>query len=129
VLSPPLTSDVERTDVESPFWLCFVRGNISRCNWCKGRIARGPDKKPLPPPDDLVMRHKENVVFLNPNTGVYQCSREPRNVYYHPWKTCIAPHFKDFLPTWHIRVDRTVLNTFLDCHNDHIESEFGISFR
>ena len=52
---PPLASDVHRSDVGSPFWLCFVHGNISRCNGCKGRIARGQDKKPLPPPDDLVI--------------------------------------------------------------------------
>ena len=53
-------------------------------------------KKPLPPPDDVVLRHKETIVFKNPNTGVFQASRDPRNVYYHAWKTCVAAHFSDF---------------------------------
>ena len=126
---PPLASDVHRPDVGSPFWLCFIHGNISRCNGCKGRIACGQDKKPLPPPDDLVIRHRENVLFLNPNTGVYQQSREARNVYYHPWRTCIAPHFKAFIPSQHINVDREILNKFVDCHHAHIEREFGLSFQ
>ena len=126
--SPPLASDVHRPDVGSAFWLSFVHGNISRCNGYKGRIARGQDKKPLPPPDDLVIRHKENV-FLNPNTGVYQQSREARNVYYHPWRTCIAPHFKAFIPSQHINVDREILNKFVDCHHAPIEREFGLSFQ
>lgn len=30
----------ERPRVETEFWLCFVRGNISRCNGCKGKIGR-----------------------------------------------------------------------------------------
>ena len=108
---------------------CFVHGNISRCNGCKGRIARGQDKKSLPPPDDLVIRHRENVLFLNPNTGVYQQSREARNVYYHPWRTCIAPHFKALIPSQHINVDCEILNKFVDCHHAHIEREFGLSFQ
>ena len=95
----------------------------------ESRIARGQDKKPLPPPDDLVIRQRENVLFLNPNTGVYQQSREARNVYYHPWRTCIAPHFKALIPSQHINVDREILNKFVDCHHAHIEREFGLSFQ
>ena len=126
---PPLASDVHRPYVGSPFWLCFVHGNISRCNEFKGRIARGQDKKPLPPPDDLVIRCRENVLFFNPNTGVNQQSREARNVYYHPWRICIAPHFKAFIPSQHINVHREILKKFVDCHHAHIEREFGLSFQ
>lgn len=60
---PPLASDADCPDVGSPFWFCFVQGNISHCNGC----TRGQDKKPLPPPDNLMVCHKENVFFLNIN--------------------------------------------------------------
>ena len=55
--------------------------------------------------------------------------REARNVYYHPWRTCISPHFKAFIPSQHINVDREILNKFVDCHHAHIEREFGLSFQ
>ena len=57
---------------------------------CKGRIARG-QALPLPDVIDLVVHHRENVLFLNPNTRVYQQSREVCNAYYHPQKTS---HFR-----------------------------------
>ena len=85
---PPLASDVGHPDVGSLFLLCFVQGNISRCNGSKGRIAHG---QVLPLPDDLVVHRRENVLFLNPNTRVYQQSREVCNVYYHPRK---ISHFR-----------------------------------
>ena len=52
---PPLVpiSANTRPAVGDPFAVCFVQGNISRCNGCKGRIRQGDDGKPLPPPDDL----------------------------------------------------------------------------
>ena len=87
---PPLVpiSTGSRPAVGDPFSVCFVQGNISRCNGCKGRIRRGEDKKPLPPPDDIVLRHMEFVIFQNPNTGMFQQTHTPRNVYYHAQKTC-----------------------------------------
>jgi hypothetical protein len=36
------------------------------------------------------MRHREQVLFQNPYTGFFQLSKELRNVYYHPWKTCLS---------------------------------------
>ena len=77
----PFVQQEPRPSIFSPLWLCFVRGNISRCNGCKGKIGR-QGKKPLPPPDDLVLCHRETVVFQNPNTGIFQASHKPRNIYY-----------------------------------------------
>ena len=45
------------------FWVMMISGNISHCQGCSGKILRrGGDGKPLPPPDDLVMQHKECFV-------------------------------------------------------------------
>lgn len=98
----------QRPLVGSPLFVCFVQGNISQCNGCKGRIARATDKKPLPLPGDIVLRHKERVVYLNSRTGVYEQSRDDRNVYYHAYRTCVASHFLDFDATHHIKVDAAV---------------------
>ncbi len=124
---PPLVAvAAARPAVTNPFWLCFIHGNVSRCNGCKGRIMRGEDRKPLPPPDDLVIRHKEFVLFNNPRTGFFEQSREERNVYYHPWKTCIGPHFAHFNPALHIRVDGAIRERFVEAHIIHIRQEFGL---
>lgn len=46
---------------------CF--GNIFRSQGCSERIVRGPGGKPLPPPGDLIIQHKQQVMFQNPKTG------------------------------------------------------------
>ena len=102
VLSPLPVSSFPHEHVETPFWIVFIFGNISRCNGCKGRISRSVDNKVLPPPDDIVLGHKEYVVYQNSRSGLFEQSKDKRNVYYHPWKTCIAPHFMDFDPDRHI---------------------------
>ena len=112
--------------VDTPFWLAFLFGNVSRCNGCKGKIARDVNSKVLPPPDDIVFGHKEFVVFLNPRSGMFEQSREKRNVYYHTWKTCIAPHFMDFDPCKHIFVSSSVKQKLLPVHKALLAQEFGL---
>ena len=106
-----------------PFWICFAKGNISRCNGCKGRIGR------LSPPGDIVLQHKERVLFLNPNTGVYQLSRDYRNVYYHAQKSCVCPHFNNFIADTHIKVDGSVQGKLVDVHVQHLLKEFNINIK
>ena len=117
-------SQDQRPCVDTPFWLTFIFGNISRCNGCKGKIARGVNNKVLPPPDDVVFGHKEFVIFQNPHSGMFEQSREQRNVYYHTWKTCIAPHFRDFDPSKHISVSGPVKEKLLPTHKTLIAQEF-----
>ena len=42
-------------DCNNLFWVLLISGNISHCQGCLGKIMRGSDGKPLPPPDDLVV--------------------------------------------------------------------------
>ena len=126
--SPIQPASQQRPRVETPFWVTFVFGNVSRCNGCKGKIARDPNKKALPPPDDIVLQHKEYVIYQNSRTGYYEQSRDVRNVYYHPWKTCIASHFLDFQAINHIRVKSEVLQKFQIEHFTHFQTEFGLQF-
>ena len=59
----------------SPFYLVFVKGNISRCAGCGKRDLRDPDGKVHLPPDDLCLQRKEFVTFENPHTGLHQKSQ------------------------------------------------------
>ena len=97
----PLASDVDHSDIGSWFWLCFVQGNSSCCNGCKGQIARG-----------------QALNYLLQTTWWYIIERiyssliptwEACNVYYHPWKTS---HFQNLIPSEHIKVDHVVLSKF-----------------
>ena len=124
--SSAISPQQQRPRVDTPFWMVFIFGNVSRCNGCKGRISRGEDKKPLPPPDDIVLGHKEYIVYHNSKTGNFEQSREKRNVYYHPWRTCIAPNFCDFDPTQHIIVPDSVRGKLLTVYKALILREFSV---
>ncbi len=103
-------------------------GNISRCQGCGGKIERGPDGKVLPPPNDLVIQHKENVMFQNPHSGNFQLSRELRNVYYHPRSLCLQQKFPTFQPAQHIRASNSVFICLTVQHMDYLKKEFAIEF-
>ena len=78
---------------------------------------RNADGKALPPPNDLVVQHKEQVMFINPNTEKYQMSGEHRNVYYHACVNCIWQKFPSFSPIQHCRINWdtfTVLQKFIN---------------
>ena len=87
---------------------------------------RGEGKALLLPPDDSVLGHKEYVVYQNLHSGNFEMSREKRNVYYHPWKACIASNFRDFSPRYHITISDHVKNNLQDVHKLFLKLEFGI---
>ena len=76
-----------------------------------------------------MLQHKERVLFLNPNTGVYQLSRDHRNVYYHAQKSCVCPHFNNFIADTHIKVDGSVEGKLVDAHVQHLLKEFNINIK
>ena len=56
--SPPAASGYllkDRPAVERAFWVTFIFGSISRSKGCKDKILRSESKKPLPPPNDIVL--------------------------------------------------------------------------
>ena len=74
----------------------------------------------------LCLVTREYVIFQNQRSGMFEQSRDKRNVYYHPWKTCIAPHFSDFDPKKHIVVLESVKGKLLHMHKQFILKEFGV---
>ena len=68
--------------------------------------------------------HHQRVLFLNPHTGVYQLSRDCRNVYYHARNACVYPHFNDFCADIYIKVDHSV--QLSGVHVQHMLNEFNV---
>ena len=73
-------SQLQRPLVETPFWVALLFGNVSRCNGCKGNISRGPDNKPLPPPDNLVLGVAPNFADFNPSCHIMKSKLQPSHV-------------------------------------------------
>ena len=92
----------------------------------KGKSLEAKERNLLPPPDDLVLGHKERVLYQNPHSGRFELSRDKRNVYYHPWRTCVAPYFRDFRPRVHITIHENVRSKLLPAHKSFLKTEFGI---
>ena len=118
------TSGFTSIDPKYLFWLVVLGGNISRCQGCSGKIF-----KSLPPPEDIVLQHKEQVLFQNPNTGSYQLSREHRNVYYHAQLSCVLRKFPTFKPEAHFRISNETLAKLKEVHKDYILREFKVRFK
>ena len=80
-------------------------------------------------PNDVVIQHKEFVLFQNPNTVVFQLSREKQNVYYHFQKSCILKQWATFEPRSHLKVSHAVLCKLTDAHHKYLQTEFGIQWQ
>ena len=106
------------------FWITFVSGNISRCQGCQQKVLRGQNGKP---PDDLVLQHKEHVLFQNPQTGIFQLSHDLHNVYYHLRQACITKKYLSFNPSDHIRISTDNLAKLSAIHKTCILKEFSIT--
>ena len=119
---PPLVHAPHVSPSSQPFWVMFVHGRISRCQGCRGQIERGS------PPSDLVLQHKQQVLFQNPNDGQWQMSRDLRNTYYHPAMKCVTNSEPHFLPASDLKVSNDIKSRLLDCHCHLLLSEFGVRF-
>ena len=117
------SNTVNITDPHCLFWVMIVFGNISRCQGCTERIMRGPGGKPLPPPGDLVLQHKEHVMFQNPN---FQLFCDLRNVYYHARLVCVRSKYSTFNGHQHLRISNDVQQCLTSQHKAYLAEEFSI---
>ena len=106
--STQATSSVQPATIDSKylFWVTTLCGS---CQGCGNIILRDADSKPLPPPNDIVLQHKEQVLFNNPNTGLFQLSKDYGNVYYHVRKSCVCTKYSTFQPILHCRLNEQTL--------------------
>ena len=81
-------------------------------------------------PNDLVVQHKEQVMFTNPNTGKYQLSGEHRMCTTIPVLIAYAKNFHHLLlsyaPIQHCRINRDTFTMFTKVHKNFIAMEFGL---
>lgn len=117
-----IQSSPSDSSVGQPFCVMFLTPQISRCQGCRGRIEQGQ-----PIPGDLVLQHKEHVLFQNPRTGTWQMSHDLRNTYYHPRMECVARIHPDFSSA-EIQVKGDIRRRLGPIHFRHLYGEFGTFF-
>lgn len=93
---------------DMPFWLAL---ECLEVQWLQRKNCTGCKQQGICHHQMTLFLVTKNLIFQNPRSGMFEQSRDRRNVYYHTWKTCIAPHFRDFDPSKHIFVspDKTKL--------------------
>ena len=116
------------TSTETPFWLMFVKGNITKCTGCGKRSLRRDNGKPHASPNDLCIQHKEHVLFENPYTGNFQMSKDLRNVYYHTNSSCVRTKYPQFNPQMDLKVSREIRAKLTRAHFQLLLQQFGLSF-
>jgi len=100
---------LQRPPVETPFWVAFIFGNVSRCQGCKGRLARGENKTVLPPPNVLCIR-THALEFLNS-----LLTRETCTITLALGEH-VVPHFANFNAIQHVHIPPTVMPKLLPQH-------------
>lgn len=103
---PPMAEE------ESPFKLCFITGNISKCAGCGNKYA-----KPPVPPYDLCVQHREWRSFVS-GSGP-QSKFSP--AYYHVNILCIQKNWPHFDPS-HLEIPREVPAKLTDIHIHFLRS-------
>jgi len=124
-MAPPSTSP---NTSQQPFWLTFVKGNITKCTGCGKRNLRAETGKAHAPSNDLCLQHKEHVLFENPHTGNFQLSKDLRNVYYHANSYCVRAKYPEFNPQVEVKVSREIKAKLTTNHLHLLLQQFGLSF-
>ena len=111
-LPPPLVHFPSVSpQIDSPFELAFISGNISVCRGCRQKYH-----KPPRPPTDLCVRHKEWQKFVDPCGD--QQSRYG-DVYYHCNVACVQSRCPEFTPEM-LQIASTMAIQLLPVHTEYI---------
>lgn len=111
---------------QHPFFLTFVKGNISRCVGCGLKTLKQANGKLYDPPGDICVQHKEHVVFKNPRSGNFQLSRDLRNVYYHA-KFCCITYKHPLFTSASLIISSDVKTKLSSVHTQYVFQEFGLT--
>ena len=117
--SPHMYQGAGPSFVQQPFRICFVTGNISVCNGCKGKYH-----KESGPPHDLCVQHEEWRTFT-PSGSTTQQSRFG-NVYYHCNVPCICAVWPSFVPS-SIVVSPSIQAKLDGVHKQWLHTAFNIT--
>ena len=101
----------------------FLNARNLRCQGCHGEIEHG-----CPSPNDTVLQQKEQVLFQNLNTSVWQLSRDLQNTYYHPRLVCIAMKYPNFSSS-EVRKTHAIKQRFVSSHLGLMTEEFELHLR
>ena len=116
LIPPPLVHcpvSPTSASVQSPFELAFISGNIRVCRGCRQKYS-----KPVSPPLDLCIRHKEWQEYLGP-LGTPQTRFG--NVYYHCNIPCVRSRNPDFEPSM-LLVHPSIAMQLMPIHTEFLTS-------
>ena len=113
-LSPPAFS----SQSYSPFTLCNITGNISKCFGCRNKYAKNPN-----PPEDMCIKHQDWREFAPSGSDIPQ-SRYGY-VYYHFHPQCVWLHCNWFFPP-NLFIPPDLVTQLGPTHKDRLRFLFDI---
>ena len=111
---PGQASTPAMAEESTPFNLCFIAGNISKCAGCGNKYV-----KPVVPPHDLCIQHREWRSFT-PSGGCAQQSKFAP-AYYHANLLCVRRNWVDFQP-WQLIISPEIAAKLNPMHTSYLAS-------
>ena len=111
---PPQPSTPVMAEESTPFNLCFIAGNISKCAGCGNKYT-----KPVIPPHDLCIQHREWRSFTPSGGGSQQSKFAP--AYYHVNLPCVRRNWINFQP-WELVISPETSAKLTPIHRSHLAS-------
>ena len=96
-ISSNLTTPETFQDSEDIFEVVFLSKRIKKCYGCGAKFTKNIDGSPLPPPQDIVIRHSDHREYYTPS-GEKRLTSQKQNTYFHPVSSCIIKKYPDFTP-------------------------------
>ena len=103
----------------NPYFVCFIKGNISTCYGCNNRYPKSPS-----PPNDMCLRHQEWRQFTPQGKDMPQTKYS--NAYYHCNPVCVWHRNPEFIPSSIVASE--IEDQLSSVHKAHLTSAFGLYF-
>lgn len=104
----------------NPFYVCFIEGNIRKCQGCKSFLG-GSDGSVPAPPFDLCIARAERRSYRDA-TGVLRTPQKEQPAHYHLNLACVRAAPPDFVPA-SLLVPYNILPTLSTIHRDYLWPE------
>ena len=114
----PMFIPTNNSSNTEPFTLVMLSGLISTCFGCRNNFIKPPKS-----PYDMVIRHKDNRPYIDPD-GIPK--QKYGNVYYHVNANCITRKQPQFTPAMLV-VPPQVQERATRDHADYLQAMMGIS--
>ena len=109
-------SSIPPSPPDSPYKVCFKRGNISICNGCRSNFTQA---------DSIVIQHAEFRHYTSPQSGLP--ASKFGNAYYHLKRACIELKTGLQFDARSLVVADSIKEQLTASQKQHLHQEFGLS--